>query len=206
MFNQQRLVALAVAACGYTIKFMAYGFLTPVVLLTFAALMFAYITLVGPEVPFFQYLSPILPVDARGNASIDEDDIMKAFGFLTMTFFVLSLAGGWLIRVLKRVAKRIFQTESEVEAEEGNIPSNQNPLSSAKRRLIVGSIVITIVFLALFAVIPFARMAEGTSSLAMYLLFAVFYIIAMVSNAFYIGIDSLSDLALGWAWSRVLRG
>ena len=204
MLSQQRLTALTAVVFGYIVKFMAYGFLTPVVLMTFTALLFVYITLVGPELPFLQYLSFILPIDRRGNASIDGEDIMNAFGLLTMAFFLLSLIGGWSIRILKRVAKRVFQPESEVE--EGNIPSNQNPLASIKRRLIVGSIVITIIYLVLFAVIPFARMAEGTSLLAMYLVFIVFYIVIMVSNVIHIGIDTLSDMVLGWGLARVISG
>lgn len=204
MPSQQRLVSLVVAALGYVVKYIAYNFLTPVILLTFAALMFVYITLVGPEIPFFQYLSFILPLDRRGNASINEDDIMKAFGLLTMAFFLLSVLGGWLLRVLKRAARRIFQPESEVNADEGSISTNQNPLVSLKWRLIISSIVITAIYLILFVVIPFARMAEGTSFMTLYPIFAVFYVIVMISNAMYIGIDTLSGMVLGWAWSRVL--
>ncbi len=206
MLSQQRLVALIIAALGYVIKFIAYNFLTPAVLLSFAALMFTYITFVGPEIPFLQYLSFMLPIDARGNASIDENDIMKAFGLLTLVLFGLSVIGGWLIRLLKRSAGRIFQPDIEAGADENMVPASQNPFSSAKRRLIIGSIVITIIYLVLFIAIPFARMAEGTSSLAMYPLFAVFGVIAIISNAIYIGIDLLSDIVLGWAWSRVLSG
>ncbi len=204
MLSQQRIKGIVVVICGYIVKFMAYGFMTPVVLMTFAALVFVYITLVGPELPFLQYLSFILPIDKRGNASLNGDDIMNAFGLLTMAFFVISVAGGWLLRLLKRVAQRIFQPGSEVE--EGNTYSNQNPLSIIKRRLIVSIIVITVIYLVLFAVIPFARMAEGTSYLAMYPLFVVFYIVIMISNVIHIGIDTLSDMVLGWGWATVVSG
>jgi hypothetical protein len=204
MLSQQRSVALIVAGLGYAIKFMAYGFLTPVVLLTFATLMFTYITLVGPELPFLQYFSFLLPIDGRGNASIDENDIMRAFGILTMAFFVISLVGGWFLRMLKRAAKRLFQPTAEVGPEEGSILVNQNPLSYGKRRLIISSIVIAVFFLIVFVAIPFARMAEGTSFMTMYPVFAVFGVIALVANALHIGVDVLSDVVLGWAWSRVL--
>ncbi len=204
MLSQQRLKALIVVLLGYIVKFLAYGFMTPVVLMTFAALVFVYITVVGPELPFLQYLSFILPIDKRGNASLNADDIMNAFGLLTMAFFVLSVAGGWFLRVLKRTVKRIFEPGSEMD--EGNMSSNQNPLSIIKRRLIVSVIVITVIYLVLFAVIPFARMAEGTSYLAMYPLFVVFYIVIMISNVIHIGIDTLSDLVLGWGWSKVVSG
>lgn len=205
MPNQQRLVALLVAVLGYAIKFIAYNFLTPVILLSFAALMFAYITLVGPEMPFLRYLSFLLPVSGRGNASINEEDIMKVYGFLTMALFVLSVAGGWLIRVLTRAVKRAFQSELEGGAAD-SVPVSQNLLSSGKRRLLISNIAIAIIYLIVFAVIPFARMAEGTNFLAMYPLFVVFGVIAVVSNAIYIGIDSLSEFVLGWAWARVLSG
>ncbi len=206
MLSQQRLTGILTAVFGYVIKFMAYGFLTPVVLMTFAALLFVYITLVGPELPFLRYVSFLLPIDGRGNATINGNDIMNAFGLITMLFFVLSVIGGWLLRVLKRVARRVVQPGSGVGIEEGSIFSNQNPLTSLKRRLIAGSIVITVIYLVLFAVIPFARMAEGTSSGTMYVVFVIFYIAAMISNAVYVGIDSLSGLVLGWAWARVLSG
>src|SRR5512147_2021326 len=98
MQNQQRLAGLIVAGVGYAVKFIAYSFLTPVVLMTFAALIFIYITLAGPEIPFFRYLAFLLPIDGRGNATINADDIMHAFGLLTMALFLLSVAGGWLIR------------------------------------------------------------------------------------------------------------
>jgi len=204
MLNQQRLAALSAAAFGYVVKFMAYSIFTAAVLMTFAALMTAYIILVGPEMPFLQYLSFVLPIDARGNASIDGDDIMRVYGLLAMALFVLSVTGGWLMRVLKRAAKQIFQSEPEVESESGNIPASRNLLSSSKRRLIVSSVVITTIYLVLFLVIPSADMAEGTSFLTMYAVFAVFYVIALATNAIYIGIDGLSDMVLGWAWSRVL--
>jgi len=63
--------------------------------------------------------------------------------------------------------------------------------------------VITVIYLVLFAVIPFAKMAEGTSFMSMYPVFIVFYIVIMLSNAIFIGIDSLSNLVLAWGWSQV---
>jgi hypothetical protein len=201
MQNQQRLTALVIAGVGYAIKFIAYNFLTPAVLLSFAALMFTYITLVGPEVPFLRYVSFLLPIDARGNASIDENDIMKAFGLLTLAFFLLSVIGGWLVRILKRILR-----PDEAGTDESGASANQNPVARAKRRLLVGSLAIVIIFGIVFVAIPFARMAEGSSFMAMYPLFAVFGVIAIVSNAIYIVIDILSDVVLGWAWSRVLSG
>ncbi len=204
MLSQQRLTGFAAVIFGYIVKFMAYGFLTPAVLMTFAALMFVYITLVGPELPFLHYLTFLLPIDGRGNASLNGNDIMNAFGLITMAFFVLSVIGGWLLRVLRRAVKRISQPGSEVE--EDNIPSNQNVLSILKRRLIGSSIVITVIFLVVFVVIPFARMAEGTSFLGMYPIFVIFYIVAMIANVIYIVVEMFSDVVLGWAWSRVVSG
>jgi hypothetical protein len=206
MVSQQRSAALLVAALGYVIKFIAYNFLTPVVLLSFAALIFTYINLVGPEIPFFRYLSFLLPIDARGNASIDENDIMKAFGIITLVLFVLAVASGWLLRVLKGAFRRILQPDAEVEPPGDHLFSDQNPLSSAKRRLILSSIVITVIYLVVFLAIPSARMAAGTSTAAMYPIFVVFYVIAMISNVIYIVVDILSGMVLGWAWSRVLNG
>jgi len=188
-------------AFGYAIKFAGYGFLTPVVLMIFAALMFVYITLAGPEVPFFTYLSFILPVDSQGNLRVNENDIINAFGLLTVAFFVLSAAGGGCVYLLKRIAKQIFQAGSNLDEE--NKPANLNSPLTIRRRLIVSSIVITVIYLVLFAVIPFAKMAEGTSFMSMYPVFIVFYIVIMLSNAIFIGIDSLSNLVLAWGWSQV---
>jgi hypothetical protein len=206
MLSQQRSVGIVAALVGYGIKFAACGFLTPVVLITFGALMFIYLTLVGPEMPFLKYVAFLLPIDGRGNATLDENDIMNAFGLVTMAFFLVSVAGRWLLRVLRRVAKRILRPENEFEAEEASLLPNQNPLTSLKRRLIVGSIAITVIYLVLFVVIPSARLAEGTSVLLMYAIFALFYAITMVAHAFYTGIDILSDVVLGWGWSRAISG
>lgn len=206
MLSQQRLVGIIAVVFGYILKFVAYSILTATVLMTFAALMSAYIIIAGPEIPFFQHLSFLLPIDARGNATLNEEDIMQAYGLLAMILFVFSVAGRWLLRIFRQTVRRILGAEGEVDADGGNRSASQNPLASLKRRLIVSSIVITVIYLVLFAVIPFARMSEGTSSLTMYLIFAVFYVIAVVSNAFYIGIDGLSDMILGRAWSRVLSG
>src|SRR5512138_3924744 len=141
MLSQQRSVGIAAAVIGYVIKFTACSFLTPVILITFGALMFIYLTVIGPEMPFLQYLSFLLPIDGRGNATLDGNDILNAFGVVTMAFFLVSVAGRWLLRVLKRVAKRVLRPESEFEAEEAGLLPNQNPLTSLKRRLIVGTIV-----------------------------------------------------------------
>jgi hypothetical protein len=204
MFSQQRLTALAAAAFGYLIKFMAYGFLTPVVLMTFAALVFTYITLAGPELPFLRQLAFLPSIDWRGNATITGEDIMNAFGLLTAVLFILSVLGGWAFRLLKRTVRRVLRPEEDVNEVEA--PANQNPLSSLKRRLIGSSLVITVIYLVLFAVIPFARMAEGSSFLGMYAVFIVFYIVILISNAIYIGIDTLSSVIVGWAWTKVLNG
>ncbi len=113
--NQQRTVSLFVTAFGYVVKFIACGFMTPVVLMTFAALVSSYLIIGGPEIPFLKYLSFLFPIDRRGNASINEDDIMRAYGLLTMALFVVFAAGQWLVRFLKRAAKRVFQPEAVVD-------------------------------------------------------------------------------------------
>ncbi|HMB25330.1 MAG: hypothetical protein ACM33V_08615 [Chloroflexota bacterium] len=205
MLNQQRLAGISAVVFGYIVKFVAYSALTAAVLMTFAALVAAYIIIMGPEVPFLQHLSFILPTDARGNITIDEDDIMQVYGILSMILFVLSVAGGWLVRILKRAIRQMSHPD-EGEAQPENILPNQNPFSSGKRRIIGGSLVITLIYLVFFVVIPFARMAQGASHMGMYLVCVVFYIVALVSNAIYTVVDSLSELALGWGWAKVLSG
>ena len=87
MLNQQRFVTLIAGAIGFVVKYIAYGFLTPVVLITFAALMFAYLNIVGNELPFFQYYSFLLPTRADGTAHLDENDILGFYNALTALFF-----------------------------------------------------------------------------------------------------------------------
>lgn len=205
MSNQQRFAGITAVVFGYIVKFMAYSVLTTAVLMTFAALVAAYIIMLGPEVPFLQYLAFMLPVDARGNATIDEDDIMQVYGMISIVLFVLSIAGGWLMSVLKRIIRQMFQPD-EGESEPESILPNQNLLSSGKRKLIVASILITAIYSVLFIAIPFARMAQGTSHMSMYLVCVFFYIVALISNAIYTVVDSLSELALGWGWAKVLNG
>lgn len=201
MANQQRLVALIVAALGYVVKYIAYNFLTPVVLMTFAAVMFAYLTYVGSELPFFNYYSFLLPIDETGRAHLDENDIMRFFNILTVLFFLFSIIVGWVWQLLRQAKKRIFASELEAD---GTASVSPTLFSSLKRRFIINSIVISAVYLAVFAGIPFAKMENETSPFSGYLVFIVFYIIALVSNAIFVGVDSLSNLMLGWAWPRVL--
>ncbi|HEX2996919.1 MAG TPA: hypothetical protein VHP14_19005 [Anaerolineales bacterium] len=205
MSSQQRLAGIGAVVLGYIVKFMAYSVLTTAVLVTFSALVAAYIIIMGPEIPFLQYLAFMLPIDARGNATIDEDDIMQIYGMISMILFVLSIAGGWLMSVLKRTLKQMSHLD-EGESEPESILPNQNLISSGKRKLIVASALITAIYLVLFVAIPFARMAQGTSHMGMFLVCVVFYIVALISNAIYTVVDSLSELALGWGWAKVLSG
>ena len=202
MSNQHPLLPFTIGAFGYLVKYFAYNFLTPVVLITFAALMFVYITLVGPEIPFYKYISFLFPNDYRGNATIDEEDIMRAFNLLTFVFFIFSIVGGWLLRLFKRAKEQMLGSEEQIQAAGAAVPASRSWLATIKRRFIINSLAITVVYLVVFIAIPLAGFSEGTSPWQPYLIFIVFYVIAMVSDTIYIGIDSLSNAMLGWAMSN----
>ncbi len=197
--NQRVLVNLAVGAVGCLVKYIAYNFFTPVVLLTFAAVATAYIMVAGPQVPFLQYVSFLLPIDRSGNANIDGSDVLRLYNGLTGIFFVLSLIGSGAMWLLRRVRSQMLPGEPGAQP----LPQGSSPtrywLSVLKGRLVIGSLVISMIYLVLFLVLPAARLSEGTSLGTMYVICVVFYGIALVSNAIYVGIDTLSNGVLGWA-------
>lgn len=204
MSNQNPLVPFAVGAFGFIMKYMAYGFLTPVVLMTFAALVFAQLVMVGPEIPFYEYFSSLIPAGRieTENIRIDESDIMTGYNLITLVIFLVAIVGKWLLRLLKRSYIRVFRPELEAESGGGNVPTSQTLFSNIKRRLIINGIVITAAYLVVFIAIPSTRMADGASPTSMYLVFGIFYVIAMVANVMYVGIDSLSDSVIGWAMAH----
>ena len=193
MLNQRSLIAMAVGGAGYIVKYIAYNFLTPVVLMAFAAIVFVYINVAGPELPYFQYYSFLLPIDAQGNARLDQNDILRLFNILTAIFFLVSLLGGGLIRLLKRILR------PEVESVKPAVPMIQSLLSSLKWRFLINNGVITLIFVAAFLAVPLARLAEGQKPMGMYVIMGVFYGIALVSETIFIGIDSLSNKVIEWA-------
>lgn len=194
MFNRSSLAYFIKVALAYLIRWIAYNIFTATILTVFSALVFIYITMIGPEMPFLQYISFLIPNSSRQGITLDERDILRLYGTLATILFVLSIIGRKLREVLKRLLQHSAQPEQEDMVEGEAIHPLRSVLLYSKRRLITSSLVITFVYLVSFIAIPFANMAEGESPFLLYLVFAVFYIIAMVSNTLYIGIDSLANI------------
>ena len=192
-FNESYLKSLV----GYLVKFIACGFLTPVVLMTFAAIVFAYITIAGTDMSFLRHLSFLFPIDSKGNADLDGNDIMRAYGLLTMAFFLLGMIVRGLVHFIKSRRKPALQSGINDRSVGGGVVSSWHRISVIKSRLIISSIVITVVWVVVFVSIPSARRGEETSILSLYVVWALFYLAAMMSNAIYIGIDSLANKILG---------
>lgn len=194
MSNQASLAYFIRVALAYLIRWVAYNIFTATILTVFSALVFIYITVIGPEVPFLQHIAFLIPNNSRQGVTLDENDILRLYSTLATILFVLSIIGRKLREALERRRKHSTPIEQE-EASDGDVV---HPLRSVfqytKRRFITSSLVITFVYLVAFIVIPSARMAAGENAMTLYPIFVIFYIIAMISNTLYIGIDSLANI------------
>lgn len=184
---------------GYLIKLFAYSFLTGMVVSTFGALIAAYIIIFGPEMPFLKYFSFILPIDENGTGSINEGDLMRLYSFMTLIFFLVSIIGKQMLLS----AKRFFLSTDDDEELYENEPPNQTIFSQIMRRFLINAFFITWAYLIVAVAFPFAKLSEGTTLPMIYIIFAIFYAIAMASNALFVLVDSLSNYVLGKAlWSE----
>lgn len=180
---------------GYLIKLFAYNFLTGMVVLTFGALIAAYLIIFGPEMPFLKYFSFILPIDKNGTGSINEGDLMRLFRFMTLIFFLVSIIGKQMLLS----AKRFFLSTNENDTLDENEPPNQTIFSQIMRRFLINAFFITWAYLIVAVAFPFAKLSEGTTLPIIYMILAIFYVIAMASNALFVLIDSLSNYVLAKA-------
>jgi hypothetical protein len=188
---------------GYLTKYSAYNFLTFVILLCFGGLAFAYITFFGPTIPFWSLLSPLIPMDASGNASIGASDILRAYSLVSLFFMVLGIAAKALVTGVKRVIQRMRGSEEVETASPTNRRGIRRYLRAGLWRITISCTVITVIFLAAFAAVPSAKMAEGSSPVALLGIFGIFYLIAMCCNGAYILIDGFSDIILDWVRSNL---
>ena len=184
---------------GFLLKYSAYNFLTGVVLLCFTALAFAYITFIGPRVSFLKYLAFLLPVDSQGTATLGASDILRVFSILSLIFMILAITGTTLMSGLRKVISPAHPADGADNSGPANTRSIRQLIRAGTRRFIIGCAAITLFFLAAFIAIPYARLAEGTSPVAMFALFGFFYLLALVSSGVYILIDVVSDGLLDWA-------
>jgi hypothetical protein len=196
-------LAAAAGVFGYGLKFAGYNFLTFVVLLCFGIMVFAYLTLVGPQVPSLKILSPLLPIDASGNTSLDASDILRVYSILSLVFMFLGIAAKGVLAGLRRIIQRLRGGGSAEPSSATNSRSLRQTLRADLWRIILSSGLITLIFLAACAGIPSAKMAEGASRLGLLGVLGVFYGIALVMNFFYVLIDEFSDLILDWARSNL---
>ncbi len=192
-------LAFLINLSAYGVKYLAYNFLSATVLLTFGALMTTYLTLFGPEMPWLQYLSVIIPIDGNGNALLDESHILRVFTPVALGLLAASIVG----RGLKRVLKRLFRSKADVEPGEVDTRPTWGPVSSAKKHLLINGLMINVIYLVLIIVLPFAKLSEGSNLVSMYTIFIIFYLIAMVSMAIYVVIDTLSEWILRWGASNI---
>ncbi|MGD0806126.1 MAG: hypothetical protein ABSA10_01370 [Anaerolineales bacterium] len=184
---------------GFLMKYSAYNFLTGVVLLCFTALTFAYITFIGPRVFFSKYLAFLIPVDSQGTATIGASDILRMFSLLSLIFMILAITGTTFIRGLREVISPAPHADGVENPGPANTQSIRQSIRAGTRRFVIGCIAITLFFLAAFIAIPYAKLAVGTSPIAMFALFGFFYLMAFVSNGVYILMDVVSDGLLDWA-------
>jgi len=170
-----RIVLYLVA---YTLKYLAAGFLTGAVLPPLGVLMVGYISVWGPEMSFLGVLSPLLPIDAQGNGIIRGDDIMRAFGLLTLIMAALVEVVKAILRMLRLPTARAHKT-----------PMKSALLRSLKAPLML----ITIVFATSALAFVIGGATQGTSSVAMLGIVAFMYVIAMGSTTAYKVIDMMSE-------------
>jgi hypothetical protein len=195
--------AIALAGLfGFLMKYSAYNFLTGVALLCFAALAFAYITFIGPQVPFIRYLGFLIPMNSEGTTTLGASDILRVFSFLSLIFMILSIMGNALLRGLRKVVQPAARVADGGGSRPANPSSIRSSLRAAVRRIIIGFVAVSLFFAAAFAAVPYARMAEGASRLAMAALFGFFYLLAIVSNGVYLLTDVVSDFILSWARAK----
>jgi hypothetical protein len=202
--NKNPLMPFIAGGLGYLVKYISYGFLTPVILLSFSALVFGYIAFFGPELPFLRYFASVLPINSDGTTHLNTDDIMLGYGSITTALFLLSITGSGLMSILRRFKKQSSPSDPLEGTDNLEAPSAQAAfLKPVKRRLIISSIVIALIFASSLIAIPFAPLAVGESKASWYVILIILCVIALISNAIYTVIDSLSDKMFGWTGSNI---
>jgi hypothetical protein len=186
---------------GYGMKYFAYNFLTAVVLFCFGAMMFAYISFFGSTIPSWRLFSFLIPFNSNGTATIGTSDILWAYSLVSLVFMILAtIAKGVTGGMHRRMHRMRGSSRVDISS-----PRNPQPIRkyfrAGMRRILIGSAVITLIFLTAFLAIPSAKIAEGTSRVTIFDMIGLFYGAAMVSNCVHVLIDSCSDFILDWAGS-----
>ena len=201
--NKTTLMRFMAGILSYVINYISCGFLTPVILLTLAAIVFSYTAFTDPQTSFLSHYTSLLPAKSGQSVRLNGDDIMRIYGIVTTALFVLSVVPTGLKRVLRRLKRptppMIDSEASEVEEANSNRPGFSQVIN--RRRLIVTSIVITAIFALSLIMIPFAHLAVGESEVTWYIIFIILYLIVLISNGIYVGMGSVSDKLYEWATS-----
>lgn len=137
--------------------------------------------------PFLDAFSFVLPIDAEGNANLDENDIMRAF-------FIVTLVISGLAEIARVFGRRLRPDE---------VASRVTACGSVLRGLKLPLILITIFFGAAMLVLPFANRAEGTSQFAFYAIVLFFYFASIVSTIIYRVAVNISDSLLSWVGAQL---
>lgn len=183
--SSRRLLArIALYSFGYSLKYLAAGFLTGAVLPSVGVLTMGYVSVWGPDIPFIPVLSLFLPIDEQGSAKIDGADIMRAFA-------LVSLIVAALIELVNAVRKLLGLPAANRLAGGG--------VRSGLRSLVATLIVITIVFASSALAFAIGNAEQGATTFAILGMVAVFYVIAIGSTAAHRVTDVVAEAFLGLA-------
>ena len=175
---------------AYGIKYLAGGLLAFTILATFAALILIYLTVVGEEMPWLQYISFLLPLDETGSGTLNEADILRVYAFLATIGFLLSEG----YRRLKRLVTRKAQ---------GNMQQGISFGRYILRSFMRGLIVISGIFGLAAIVLPFSAIAGESGPLSMYLVLGSFYGTAVFFYVIFSAIDHTANLVISMLKSRL---
>ena len=203
--NQSRVTAIMLIGLGYVLKFISYSFLTAVVLIGFTGLVFIYINVVGTDMSVLKYFGFLLPLDANGSGSITEKDIMRVYGVLSMGLFGVSVLWDWLKRWIKRSRAGSEPANVEVNVEGEGVQAPRRRLPNILKRILISSVLITLIYVAVFVVIPSAPMATGENPLLLYPIMIIFLIIALIANVIFIGIDTAANKLINLGLSNLIN-
>ena len=203
--NQSRVTAIMLIGLGYILKFISYSFLTAVVLIGFTGLVFIYINVVGTDMSVFKYFGFLLPLDANGSGSITEKDIMRVYGVLSMGLFGVSVLWDWLKRWIKRSRAGSEPANVEVNVDGEGVQAPRRRLPNILKRILISSVLITLIYVAVFVVIPSAPMATGENPLLLYPIMIIFLIIALIANVIFIGIDTAANKLINLGLSNLIN-
>lgn len=190
-------VIRSLLGCG--IKYMSCSMLTLVLFMCFTALLFAQVAIWGPQVSWMGYLLPVLPPDTLSTSGSPPMHARDLGAFLTRAFTVLSLALTALALLWRwfRQWRRCEEVDGlPMSISAGLAPVVKHVAIHAGRRMLVGLVAVSAVFVLAFAAIPRARMAASFSHAYMLWVFVVMYVFALVLTVLYLGMGIAADLVL----------